>query len=220
MHDDTRSDDNFEDFLKREAKGYAAPSVPPADAMWAAIEADVAKAITPVRRIQPRRVWLAVGAAMAATLVIGVSVGRWAERHAAGTVTTASAVGSASTTPDRATAERRIAHTQASAAAHLEETELFLTSVRADLKAGRTDADRAARSRELLSRTRLLLSAPAGASPAVTQLLEDLELLLAEIAATPRNDGSMDKTLLNDTMRDGDVLVRIRTMLPARSAGT
>jgi hypothetical protein len=72
----------------------------------------------------------------------------------------------------------------------------------------------------LLVRTRLLLGASADRSPAVEQLLEDLELLLAEIAALPKSRSSMDARLLDETMREGNVLPRIRATLPAQTVGT
>ena len=110
-------------------------------------------------------------------------------------------------------------YARANAIQHLAETEVFLTSVRADLKSGRSDADRSERSRELLVRTRLLLGTSATKTPEVQHLLEDLELLLAEIAASPVKS-PVDQKLLNESMRDGNILPRIRATLPAPSAGT
>jgi hypothetical protein len=209
----------FDEFLRHAAKDYNAPVPPPADAIWSRIEADVAKAIrpAPVNRFAKRRTWIVVGSAIAATLMLGVAVGRWSAS------TTTIGVGPVAlrlplTTTDDST--RSVAHAQAVTIAHLADAEIFLTVVRSDLKAGRTDADRAARSRDLLVRTRLLLGASADRSPAVEQLLEDLELLLAEIAALPKTGPSMDLKLLDETMREGNVLPRIRATLPAQSVGT
>src|SRR4051812_20321198 len=51
----------FDDFLQREMKDYRASATPPADAIWARIEQDVAEAIRPrtVHRFTARRAWLA-----------------------------------------------------------------------------------------------------------------------------------------------------------------
>jgi hypothetical protein len=201
-------DDKFDDFLREAAKDYNTMTNPPADAIWAAIEADVAEAIRPSRR----RLWIPIGAGIAATLVIGVAVGRWTSSVAPVTPMATYAVSDDSA--------RSVAHARAAMLEHLGEAEIFLTTVRADVKSGRADADRAARSRELLARTRLLLGASENRSPAVEQLLEDLELLLAEISALPANRPSMDAKLLDETMRDGNILPRIRATLPAPASRT
>ena len=207
----------FESFLQKQMKDYKAEELPPADAMWSRIENDVAKAIDPAIRVrrQTNRRWLMVGAAIAATLVFGVAVGRWTANQSEGGVQVAA------TQPKLAEdSTRASAYTRAATIAHLEETEIFLTSVRADLRARRPDEHLTSRSRELLSRTRLLLSAEVDRSPQVSELLQDLELLLAEIAALSDERRPMDVKLLDESMRQGDILPRIRTTLPAPSAGT
>ena len=215
MPDDTK----FDEFLRRAAKDYNAPVPPPADAMWSRIEADVAEAIRPkaVNRFARRRTWIVVGAGLAATLMLGVAVGRWTASPTQ-MASQAPVVVRKPTSADDST--RSAAHAEAVTLAHLADAEVFLTVVRADLKAGRSDAGRAERSRDLLVRTRLLLGASADRSPAVMQLLEDLELLLAEISALPKSRPSMDLRLLDETMREGNVLPRIRATLPAQSVGT
>jgi len=211
-------DDKFDDFLRRAAKDYNAPVPPPADAIWSRIEGDVAKAIRPaqIKQFRQRRTWILISTGIAATLMLGVAVGRWTVGPVQ-IIDTPVAVRPATTADD---STRSAAHAEAVTLAHLADAEVFLTVVRSDLKAGRTDAERAARSRELLVRTRLLLGASADRSPAVEQLLEDLELLLAEIAALPKSRPSMDLRLLDETMREGNVLPRIRATLPAQSVGT
>jgi hypothetical protein len=211
-------DDKFDDFLRRAAKDYNAPVPPPADAIWSRIEGDVAKAIHPAQSkpFRQRRTWILISTGIAATLMLGVAVGRWTVGPVQ-FIDTPVAVHPATTADD---STRSAAHAEAVTLAHLADAEVFLTVVRSDLKAGRTDAERAARSRELLVRTRLLLGASADRSPAVEQLLEDLELLLAEIAALPKSRPSMDLRLLDETMREGNVLPRIRATLPAQSVGT
>ncbi len=209
MHDDMK----FDDFLRDAAKDYKSSPSARVDEIWAAIEPEVQQAIAAKSRsFATLRMTYRVGLGIAAALVIGVSVGRWSTRsgtepHVAVQQTPIDTVGAAN-------------YARANALEHLAQTEVFLTSVRADLKAGRTDNERADRSRELLVRTRLLLGTSATKTPEVQHLLEDLELLLAEIAALPPARSSMDKQLLNESMRDGNILPRIRATLPAQSAGT
>jgi hypothetical protein len=206
VHDD---DEKFDEFLRHAAKDYNAPRTPRSDAIWAAIEPEVARAIAPSRRAAwPRTVFLA--ASIAATLVVGVTIGRWSSTSSTASPSTASAAADSS-------ASRR--QGRAVTLAHLAEAEEFLTTVRYELESGVPDADRAARSRELLARTRVLLGTPRHRSPEVDRLLEDLELLLAEIAALPSARSSMDRQLLDESIRDGDVIPRIRATLPAHASG-
>jgi hypothetical protein len=211
MHDDEK----FDDFIRSAAKGYTPGGAPPADAMWAAIAHDVADAIRPTRARTIRRTWIAGGIGIAATLLIGVAVGRWTSAPVR------PAQVAAVVHPASDDSARTAAHTRAVTLDHLADAEVFLTTVRADVKTGRTDADRTARSRELLARTRLLLGSQTHRSPAVEQLLQDLELLLAEISAMPATTRpSMDVKLLDETMRDGNILPRIRATLPVQPSRT
>ena len=210
-------DAKFDDFLRDAVKDYNAPVPPPADVIWSRIEQDVAAAIrpAPARIMTRRRVWMTASVGIAATLMIGVAVGRWTARTHESPTAVAPAPHTASDDSARSAEHARMA-----TLAHLGDAEIFLTTVRADLKAGRRDTERGARSRELLARTRLLLGSSADHSPAVERLLDDLELLLAEIAAMPASRPSMDARLLDETMREGNILPRIRATLPAPSAGT
>ena len=219
-------DEKFNEFIRRHAAGYRADGPVPADELWGRIETDVADAIaskgrgveSASHRSAPRiggRTWLVAGAALAAALVLGVGIGRWTKPRAP----MARQAVRIATHDDSL---RRVTHLRATAYDHLGETEVFLTEVRSDLRAGRGDADRAERSRELLARTRLLLQSREAQGPAVTRLLEDLELLLAEIAALPENGRrrSADAALVEETLTQNDIIPRIRTTLPARNAGT
>lgn len=213
MHDDSK----FDDFLRQGARDYNAPVPPPADAIWAAIERDVAQAIAPPSRASRTfraAAWMTLG--IAATLLIGVAVGRRTAREP-GAQVAAQVV--ASTPPPTTDSAGTGAHARAVTFEHLEEAEVFLTTVRAELKSGRADTERADRSRNLLVRTRVLLGAVPNRTPEVERLLEDLELLLAEIAALPPDRSSLDRTLLDESMRGGNILPRIRSTLPARMAG-
>jgi hypothetical protein len=211
-------DSKFDEFLRRETRRPVDPVTPPADAIWAAIARDVARAIQPpapsVTRLVPRPVWVAIGLGIAATLVIGVAIGRWSvPQQPAPAVAAATPQGS----PDDSSRAATFAH--ASVVQYLAEAEVFLTAVRADFKAGRRDGDRAERSRELLARTRLLIASGEQRTPTVDLLLRDLELLLAEISALPDSGRSLDERLIDERLRQGTVLPRIRTTLPAQSAG-
>ena len=206
-------DQKFDDLIAREAKGYRAGAQPRADAMWARIERDVADAIQPRRSTARHWPWLAAGAGIAAALVIGVAIGRRSARLDPGAPRSALVATSVSADSLRSTL------LQAATVSHLGEAEVFLTEVRADLRSGRADPLRGDRSRNLLARTRLIMAGDGAHAPAVERLLQDLELVLAEIAALPDSGSrrAVDARLLDERLRAGTVLPRIRTLVPPPS---
>jgi hypothetical protein len=207
------SDDRIDDLIHREAKRYRDGAPPPAERMWSRIEVDVARAIRPSPRTAPRWPWIAATTGIAAALVIGVAVGRNMNRVDGPTA--------AVTPPPAASLDSaRVAVMRGVTSSHFVQAEVFLTSVRADLHAGRHDPQRAERSRQLLARTRLLMAQDANRPLPVARLLEDLELVLAEIAALPDTGERrpMDAQLLDERLRVGTVLPRIRTILPSPPA--
>jgi hypothetical protein len=211
------SDDaKFDELIDREARGYRSGGVPPADRMWSRIERDVSTAIRrPRLHVTRHWPWLAAGAGIAAALVIGIAIGRGSMRYDAGTPAIAGVTPSGA-----ATDSARGAQMRAVTWSHLAQAEAFLTEVRADLKTGRRDPERGDRSRHLLARTRLIMANGAAPAPSVERLLEDLELVLAEISALPDSGmrRSIDARLLNERLSAGTVLPRIRTILPSPPA--
>src|SRR5690349_231194 len=115
------SDQKFDDFIGREAKGYRAGGQPPADRMWSRIEGDVADA---VRRSRFRQ-WpvLAAGAGIAAALVIGIAIGQRSARREQ------SVIAQAPTAIPAARDSTRDALMRALTLNHLGQTEVFLTEV-------------------------------------------------------------------------------------------
>ena len=98
---------------------------------------------------------------------------------------------------------------------HLTQAETFLTLFRASVRSGRTEAIGARTARQLLASNRLLLDSPASADVRTRRLLEDLELVLAQIAQLPADGPEADARLITDGMEAGDVLPRLRTAVPA-----
>lgn len=210
MSDDAKLDE----LIDREASGYRSGGVPAADRMWSRIESDVAEAIRrPRLRALRHWPWLTAGAGIAAALVIGVAIGRRTMRHDAFPAPSAPAM---SASADSA----RNALLHALTLSHLGQAEVFLTEVRVDLKTGRHDPRRGERSRQLLARTRLIMGNGTAPAPSVERLLQDLELVLAEIAALPDSGvrRSIDVRLLDERLSAGTVLPRIRTILPSPPA--
>jgi hypothetical protein len=96
----------------------------------------------------------------------------------------------------------------------LGQAEALLVQYRTDRAADRMDPAIGRWARDVLSSTRLLLDSPAADDPQMRDLLEDLELVLAQIVqrtgqADPLNDQMIDRTI-----EDRDLLPRLRGAIP------
>jgi hypothetical protein len=166
--------------------------------------------------------------AAAAVLAMGVGIARMSVPGPAGLGGTpagqiASAAGEVGGAVARGSAPTSEAPSSALAFAarqHLGRAEDLLTMVRADARAGRLDPALGASARGLLSQTRLLMDARGSGDPELDRLLEDLELVLAQVAGVAvaeRTDDERARTELELTvsgMDAGEVLPRIRAALP------
>lgn len=109
------------------------------------------------------------------------------------------------------------------AVAHLSRAEALLTSFRAPAageggtrtpEVGGTAGGMSAWARDLLADTRLLLDSPAATDARRRQLLQDLELVLAQIVQLPA-EASADRGLVQRSIEQGAVLSRLRSSIPA-----
>ena len=166
---------------------YHVPGETPAEAIWEGVQQGMRAApdegvtdLTVERMKRSIRVSrpVAWSVAAAALLVLGVGVGRMTSPGA-----TLAPVANASSD---ATTGLRFA-----AAEHFGRTESLLTMVRSDVRQGRVDSMTGTWARGLLVQTRLLLDARAGDDPAMRELLEDLELVLAQVVGLAER-GVMD----------------------------
>ena len=99
---------------------------------------------------------------------------------------------------------------------HLTQAEALLTSFRADARGGKeADAQLSAWAKDLLVSTRLMLDSPAGSDPRMRRLLEDLELVLAQIAQLGAQRAGDERNLIDEAVEGRNVLPRLRTTIPA-----
>jgi hypothetical protein len=98
---------------------------------------------------------------------------------------------------------------------HLANAEALLTAFRTDSRDAKMDAQLSAWARDLLSNTRLLLDSPAADDPQRARLLGDLELVLAEIVQLSPGANAQDRGLIEGTIRNGQVMTRLRSAIPA-----
>ncbi len=98
---------------------------------------------------------------------------------------------------------------------HLVTTEALLVSLRGDMRTGRKDTTIAVWAGDLLGTTRVLIDSPAGRDPQLKQLLEDLELVLAQISRLPGARGeAADLGLIDDAVRHREIMTRLRALSP------
>lgn len=98
---------------------------------------------------------------------------------------------------------------------HLAAAEALLTSFSVGSRDERMDAQFAVWARGLLSNTRLLLDSPAGDDPRRAQLLQDLELVLAQIVQLSPNAAAQDRELIQGSIQNEHVMTRLRSAIPA-----
>jgi len=289
----TDDGDKLDDIISEAAREYnRAPETPRAE-MWERIQAGRSRMvdtpphgtaagdnhaplsrpdIVPIQDARRRKIWWAVG--LAATLLLGIGIGRISMQAGSSTGDSANSVaatapstqtvvvgpdtqGAGTTagsptgstpaagtgrqpqqvalTPNasqrsavvsaspRGTAQQNAARRAAEAALpyrlaaseHLAMTEALLVSLRADMKAGRRDTTVAAWATNLLGTTRMLLDSPASKDVQMKKLLEDLELVLAQIARLPAASGdSTDLELIDRAVKQRQVLTRLRAIEP------
>ena len=218
------TDERFDELMRDAASTFRKPPQPDLDAMWADIEARV-----PVRglghtdrdidwdnapqtpdigtRRTPR--WLAI----AATLVIGVGIGRASlmfNRSPSPAPVPPVVVGPVATRGDIPVARPYDIETSK----YLGETAALLVGLPSEAK----DDQFSARAGDLLTTTRLLIDSPAAKDPSMRTLLEDLELVLAQVVRLQGNHSRTEMDLINRALEQRDVIPRLRTAVADISA--
>lgn len=153
--------------------------------------------------------WAGWGLAVAAALVVGLALGRFsAEPGASGPAgATGESAGERASDGDL----YRVATD-----GHLTRAEALLTSLRTGDAPADVDPDLGRWAGELLAETRLYLDSPAAADPGTRALLEDLELVLVQVAVADRAGpgGAGDRERAREAMEERDLLLRLRNATP------
>ena len=207
----------------------------PREEMWEQIRATRDGSSDDVRPIEsapskrglprPRPWWIGVAAA----LVIGVVLGRMSDAPIPAADEDAALVAEAGTPADEGATPGGEAASDAASAAEmlpyryatadlLNRSETFLTMVRTGETAEESAEDVRAWARPLLTRTRLLLGSPAAADPELRELLDDLEIVLVQIAQLPEAE-SEERGWIDEGMDNSRLLFRLRAA-NAAGAGT
>jgi hypothetical protein len=195
------TDDRLERWLEDAVRDYHRPPATPREELWRRITAG--RAARKQRALVLGRA-LRWGMGIAAVLVLGIGIGRWS-------ATGPSPMPGVAPESDRASTFVY----QLAAAQYLTRTEALLTGFRSEARADAPMAQLSAQARDLLCTTRLMLDSPAARDVRLKGLLEDLELVLAQIAQLPPSGDREDVQLINQGLEQRSVLLRLRTTSPA-----
>ncbi len=240
---DEKPDQGMAELLKELREEYNPPPATPRLEMWEAIQGRLEPRLGEVVSLEEARRARAIGVpgaplsaarglrsryrraagwavAAAAVLVLGLGIG--IGRMTAPGLEEGNAGGSplaAAPAPEAL---------QVAAQEHLVHSESLLTLVRADARAGRVEPAVGIWAQSLLTQTRLLLDAQGEADPLMKELLEDLELVLAQIVGVANAESGdqarlrSELTLALNGLEEREVLPRIQAVVPAgtRFAGT
>ncbi|HEY2848511.1 MAG TPA: hypothetical protein VGI97_01440 [Gemmatimonadaceae bacterium] len=196
-------DEKLDELLADAVRSYRPPPAAPLDAIWSRVEAEAFDA-RPGRRAPG---WRAFAGAIAATLVLGVLIGRTTAARSAPTLS--------GTAP--ASAHARLVSTgpadpyQRTTQEFLGRTATLLVALPSKDHPGTNDAKLAGQAQQLLGTTRLLLDSPVGRDQRMKDLLEDLELVLAQVARLQPQRPGESLTLINEALEERDVVPRIRS---------
>lgn len=201
------------DRLLRAARQESPPPVP-RDEMWAAISARR----QPPRGILRFRPWsgswsrtLAWPAGLAAVLALGFALGRLSHE---------SPPSATLALPTPADAPSRLGSPALAGAAmqHLSRAEIFLTGFRLEAGQKVPDAALLTGGRDLLGTTRLLLDSPQIQDARLRSLLQELEVVLAQVIQLQSEPSREDTDILVRQLDDNGMLPRLRTAIPSGPA--
>jgi len=243
----TDRDEKFDEFLRRAAGDYNAPHGDvPRDEMWTAIVSarrgagDAGRSSgggavgrRPPSLILRRAAWIG----MAATLVVGVAIGRFALRPAGtphelagapkGVVSAESGPGATPSIRGAIVAPSPLDSGNGSShpgdyptdlgylvatTEHLARAEALLTAYGASPADGAVDAQLTQWAQDVLANTRLLLDSPAGRDPQRRRLMEDLEMVLVQLVQRPSGARAIEeRSHINRSLERTQVLPRLRS---------
>lgn len=197
----------------------------PRDMMWARIRQQRRAALpaaTPAlieRRARFRVTRMLTGAAaIAATLAIGVAIGRYGRPSVAapaGDVAAGAPIGDGRAMIPNAT--QSTAPAVVAMEEHLANTVTLLAAVRANPTA-RPAADASNSARALLITTRMLLDEPQLTDARTRQLLQDIELVLVQIMQARGSSVPAARRAPSETIRETNLLLRVRALVTASAS--
>jgi hypothetical protein len=212
-------ENRFDEVIRDLPRSFNNPPEPPLDEMWGVIEDAHFNAPASIARpsgMVSRAPWLAAAAA----LVIGIGVGRYmplGKDSKSGAVLPSAVASNQPLPPGSDTSAVGDAYRDQTSR-FLGQAAVLLISLPAKDANGQTDASFAGKAADLLVTTRLLIDSPAAQDPKVRSLLEDLELVLVQIARLRGERSKGDLDLIHQAVEQGDVLSRLNTAVTTQSS--
>ncbi len=211
MTDD--QDEKLDERMREITSEYHRPPATPRDEIWAGIEAARRRRAgggDVVDLASRRRSWIRTGLALAAVLVMGIAIGRWVmpEFRTRGGQVPAAVVARRETPAQVIRGESMIRYY---ALDHLRRVDYLLT----DYQTGHVTEEFTASTKGLLSETRQLLESPRLKDAKIRRLLEDLEVLLAQVAQLAPNGPGVERALIDDNMAERAIRPRLRNAVPS-----
>jgi hypothetical protein len=205
-------ENRFDEVIRELPQSFPTPPEPPLDEMWGVIEDAHFNSPTSIERprgMTSRAPWLAAAAA----LVIGIGIGRYLPlgKNSSTNPTSSSAIASSQGLPPGADTSAVADAYRDQTSHYLGQAAALLISLPAKDASSKADASFAGEAADLLVTTRLLMDSPAAQDPKLRSLLEDLELVLVQIARLrgERNKGDLD--LIHQAVEQGDVMSRLNS---------
>jgi hypothetical protein len=210
-------ENRLDDVLRGLPRSFNDPPPPPLDEMWAVIEDKHFNAAmsTPLR---PRSRSIVPWLAAAATLVIGIGIGRYLAVSGSTPEATSQPIANSTVVPG-ADQPNVVDAYRDETTQYLGQTAALLISLPEAGASGLSDARFAGKASDLLVTTRLLMDSPAAHDPKLRGLLEDLELVLVQIARLRVERNKSDLDLIHQTVEQGDVMSRLNTAVVTNQSG-
>ena len=202
------TDEKLNELLDDAKRTWLEPPEADFQAMWGRVEQE---AFGQARNIRRKPSWVVYSIGLAATLVMGVGIGRF-------TMKTDATPTVAAVPTDTASAPGAGAYDKA-ATELLGRTVVLLTSLPDQARGVGSGEHFSTQAIELLTSTRLLLDSPAASDVRFKNLLEDLELVLAQIAMLQTGRTRQEIDLITDAVEERDVVPRIRSAVARFSTG-
>jgi hypothetical protein len=212
-------DDRIDEVLRDLPRSFNNPPEPPLDEMWGVIEDAHFNSPASVPRsggMTSRAPWLAAAAA----LLIGVAIGHYIPlgKNAKSAGASQPAIASTDALPPGADTSAVGDAYRDQTSRYLGQAAALLISLPAKDSSSKADAGFADKATDLLVTTRLLMDSPAAQDPKLRQLLEDLELVLVQVARLRGESKKGDLDLIHQAVEQGDVLSRLNTAVTTQSS--
>ena len=194
----------LDQLLNDASTSWRVPVDPPLDAIWSAVEAEAFNH-SALRRSPD---WSVVGIAAAAALIVGALGGGYAARRGIIPPMTNTRTGLPAI---QVSAPSSSDPNQRAMGELLGRTAVLLAALPGDSSATTLDPQISSEGARLLTTTRMLLDSPVGADARLRNLLQDLELVLAQVARLEPRHRKNEMQFIQTALDQHDIVPRLRS---------